>query len=166
MPGHHTIAETEKQVVTRLANQSYDFESMAVVSNIFRAANAVRNHLERTVLLPHNLTWTGFVVLWVVWIWEPIETKEVAVEAGIAKATVTGVLNTLEGRGLVKRARGLDDRRQMFVTLTPEGRRLMKKLFPDFNKEESNVTGALSSSQKNSLAKLLRTITATCESQE
>lgn len=166
MAGHHTITETENQVATRLGNQKIDFESMTAVSNIFRAANAVRNQLERSVLLPHSLTWTGFVVLWVVWIWEPIETKEVASEAGIAKATVTGVLNTLEGRGLVKRTRGADDRRQMFVELTPDGRKMMKKLFPEFNREESNVTGALSSSQKNQLAKHLRTITATCEAQE
>lgn len=163
MAGHHTITETENQVAARLGNQKIDFESLAAVSNIFRAANAVRNHLERSVLLPHNLTWTAFVVLWVVWIWEPIETKEVASEAGIAKATVTGVLNTLEGRGLVTRARGVDDKRQMYVSLTAEGRKMMKKLFPEFNAEESNVVSALSSAQKSSLAKLLRTVTATCE---
>lgn len=163
MAGHHTITETENQVAARLGNQKIDFDSLAAVSNIFRAANAVRNHLERSVLLPHNLTWTAFVVLWVVWIWEPIETKEVASEAGIAKATVTGVLNTLEGRGLVTRARGVEDKRQMYVSLTAEGRKMMKKLFPEFNAEESNVVSALSSAQKNSLAKLLRTVTASCE---
>ena len=42
--------------------------AMAAVSNVYRAANAVRNHLERTVLAPHGLTWTGWVVLWVIWI--------------------------------------------------------------------------------------------------
>ena len=56
--------------------------AMAVVSNVYRAANAVRNHLERTVLAPHGLTWTGWVVLWVIWIWGEIESRHVAAEAG------------------------------------------------------------------------------------
>ena len=98
MAGPHTIAETEKAVETRLADMALDFEAMAVVSNLFRAANAVRNHLERTVLQPHNLTWTAFVVLWVVWIWEEVETRVIAEEGGFSKATLSGVLTTLEGR--------------------------------------------------------------------
>jgi len=66
MPGPHTLAETERNVATRLSGMDLDFEAMAVVSNLFRAANAVRNRLESTVLQPHDLTWTAFVVLWVV----------------------------------------------------------------------------------------------------
>jgi len=82
---------------------------MAAVSNIYRAANAVRNHLERTVLAPHELTWTGWVVLWVVWIWGDIESRHVAAEAGISKGTLTGVQNTLISRGLIKRRVHPDD---------------------------------------------------------
>ena len=63
MPGQHTLDETESQVATRLAGMSLDFEAMAVTANLFRAANAARNHMERTVLAKSNLTWTAFVVL-------------------------------------------------------------------------------------------------------
>ncbi|MGB4706770.1 MAG: MarR family transcriptional regulator, partial [Aquiluna sp.] len=75
MSGAHTLSETERQVENKLSGMTLDFDSMAAVSNIFRAANATRNYLERTVLGPHELSWTGFVVLWVSWIWEPIETR-------------------------------------------------------------------------------------------
>jgi len=68
MAGIHTLSETERQVSSLLKDLPIDFDSMAVVSNLFRAANAVKNHLERSVLAPHDLSWTGFVVLWVVWI--------------------------------------------------------------------------------------------------
>jgi len=61
-----------------------DMPAMAVVSNVYRAAGAIRNHFEHTVLAPYNLTWTGWVVLWVVWIWQEIETRHVAAEAGIS----------------------------------------------------------------------------------
>ena len=98
MPGAHTLSETEHAVSERLGGMPIDAAAMAACSNLFRAANAVRNHLERSVLASHDLSWTAFVVLWVVWIWEPIETRDIAAEAGFSKATLTGVLDTLEGQ--------------------------------------------------------------------
>lgn len=63
---------------------------MAAVANIYRAASAVRQHLENSVLRGSDLTWTAFVVLWVVWVWGESETRHVAEEAGISKGTLTG----------------------------------------------------------------------------
>jgi len=160
MAGPHTVAETERAVESRLGALKIDFDSMHAVANIFRAANSVRNHFERTALAPQKLTWTSFVVLWVIWIWEPLETRELAVEAGISKATLTGVLNTLEGRGLVVRERAEQDRRLMNVTLTTAGRRLMRHLFPALNKQERVVSSKLSTAEKKSLAALLKTVIA------
>ena len=76
MAGSHTLAETERQVVEKLGSHEIDFDAMAVISNVFRASSAVRNHLGRTVLLPNDLSWTAFVVLWVTWIWEEPETRD------------------------------------------------------------------------------------------
>lgn len=156
MAGPHTLAETENAVSSRLAGMTLDFEAMAVASNLFRAANAVRNHLERTVLQPHDLTWTAFVVLWVTWIWEPIETRQIAEEGGFSKATLSGVLTTLEGRGLVTRERSPEDGRLVLVRLTPTGRRLMKKLFPEFNTQERVVVSAIPREQLPDAADMLR----------
>ena len=143
-----------------------DFDSMAAVSNVFRAANATRNFLERTVLAPSGLSWTAFVVLWVSWIWEPIETRTIAEEGGFSKATLTGVLQTLESRGLIKRNRSLEDKRLVLVTLTAKGRKLMLTLFPEFNKHEQEVLSGLSAQQKRELATALRKITAFTEARD
>ena len=159
MPGQHTLDETESQVATRLAGMDLDFEAMAVTANLFRAANAARNQMERTVLAKSNLTWTGFVVLWVAWIWESAETREIASEAGVSKATLSGVLTTLEGRGLLVRKRGERDGRLVTVELTTAGKRLMKGLFPEFNKAERRVTRGLDSAQLPAIAEYLRQIT-------
>lgn len=140
MAGPHTLAETERQVTDRLSDLTLDFDAMAVVSNLFRAANAVRNHLERTVLAPADLTWTAFVVLWVTWIWDRVETRTIAAEGGFSKATLSGVLTTLESRGLVERSRSESDGRLVDVTLTAAGRKLMRGLFPKFNAEERAIT--------------------------
>ena len=160
MTGSHTLAETEARVDNRLSHMQLDFEAMAVMSNLFRAASAVRNHFERNVLAPSGLSWTAFVVLWVTWIWEPAETREIAGEAGISKATLTGVLSTLEKRGLAMRSRSADDGRLVLVTLTPEGEKLMADLFPKFNKQEVEVVAPIATGQRVALADMLRAITA------
>jgi DNA-binding MarR family transcriptional regulator len=157
---HHTLAETESAVAERLDGMAVDVESMAAVQNIYRAANTIRNHLEQTVLAPHDLTWTGWVVLWVVWIWGDIETRHVALEAGISKGTLTGVIGTLEKRELLLRRIHPDDARRVLVSLTPKGRKLMTVLFPIFNAAESRVTAALSSKDKAALATSLRAVVA------
>lgn len=159
MAGPHTLAETERAVESRLSGMQLDFEAMAVASNLFRAANAVRNHLERTVLQPHDLTWTAFVVLWVVWIWERVETRVIAEEGGFSKATLSGVLSTLEGRGLLTRSRSETDGRLVIVSLTPAGRRLMKRLFPLFNQQEQAVVSMIDKGRLPEAAEVLRQLT-------
>jgi DNA-binding MarR family transcriptional regulator len=140
-----------------------DFQAMAVASNLFRSATAVRNHLERSVLAPHELSWSAFVVLWVVWIWETSETREIAAEAGFSKATLTGVLNTLEKRGFAARKRSKTDGRLVLVSLTSKGKKLMEQLFPLFNKEEQHIASALNVAAQKTVADALRKITEKLE---
>lgn len=163
MASTHTRAETERQVDTLLGGLPLDFEAMAVASNLFRAANAVRNHLERNVLQAHGLSWTAFVVLWVTWIWEPIETRQIAEEGAFSKATLTGVLKTLEAKKLAKRKKSEEDGRLVLVELTAKGRKLMEQLFPRFNAAEASLVTTLSTSEKNTAAEALRKITSLIE---
>jgi DNA-binding MarR family transcriptional regulator len=162
--GGHTLAATEQAVAERIADLQIDVPAMTAVQNLYRAANAVRNHLEQSVLAPHQLTWTGWVVLWVVWIWDEIESRHVAVEAGISKGTLTGVVKTLEARGLVRRKAHPDDGRRLLLSLTPAGATLMTSLFPDFNRQESALTSSLSDDARLQLARLLRVVVADLES--
>ena len=154
----HTLAETERAVADRLAGLPLDMPAMAVVQNVYRAASTIRNHLERTVLAQHDLTWTGWVVLWVVWIWGDIETRHAAAEAGISKGTLTGVVGTLQARDLVSRRVHPEDARRALLSLTPKGTQLMAELFPRFNKEESAIAGCLEPDEQQVLARSLRRI--------
>jgi DNA-binding MarR family transcriptional regulator len=163
MAGPHTLAETERQVEAKIGTLPLDYSAMAVASNLFRAATAVRNHFERTVLSQNNLSWTAFVVLWVTWIWEPIETRQIALEGGFSKATLTGVLSTLEGRGWLARERSEVDGRLVIVNLTPAGRALMAELFPAFNLQEQHISGPVDPAKRDELAEMLRLITANVE---
>lgn len=165
MPSAHTLAETEEQVAGTIGTMPLDFEAMAVVSNLFRAANATRNYLERTVLAPTGLSWTAFVVLWVTWIWEPIETRQIAEEGGFSKATLTGVLGTLESKGYLQRERSAKDGRLVNVSMTAAGRELMMTLFPTFNDHERTITSTIDPHRRRELADMLRAITKVTESQ-
>ncbi|MEU5207876.1 MarR family winged helix-turn-helix transcriptional regulator [Streptomyces sp. NPDC020742] len=139
-------------------------EQRAAVAQLYRAAAAVRQHFENSVLRGAELTWTSFVVLWVVWVRGERETRQVAQEAGISKGTLTGVARTLQGRGLLERAGHPTDRRLALLSLTPEGERLMARIVPEFNAEEAFVTEALGEDEAVDLAELLGRVVAQVES--
>ena len=158
MPGHRSIAEAEKLAAAKLGGMPIRREQMAAVANIYRAASAVRQHVENSVLREADLTWTAFVVLWVVWVWGEPETRHVAEEAGISKGTLTGVSRTLESRGLLRRSGHPSDGRLVLLRLTDEGEALMTQLFPAFNQEEAFVTSRLDDEECRSLAEVLRRV--------
>jgi len=131
---------------------------MAAVSNIYRAANVVRNHMERNVLADEDLSWAAFTVLFVLWIWGDQQTRHLAEEAGVTKGTLTGVLKTLEKRGLARRRTHDEDGRLVLVSLEPKGLAIIERLFPAFNMSETYVSAGLSEREKAQLASLLRKI--------
>jgi len=161
--GEFTLDATEHAVAERLQGMEIDMSAMAVVSNVYRAANAIRNHLERTILAPHGLTWTGWVVLWVIWIWGEIESRHVAAEAGVSKGTLTGVQKTLTAKGLVDRTVHPEDARRVLLSLTGDGERLMAAVFPEFNEVEAWMTTGLSAAEKRELARGLRALVKRAE---
>ncbi len=158
MSGRHTLAETERAVSGRLGGLELDFQAMTAVQNLHRAAGAIRNHFEQTVLAEAGLSWTGFVVLWVTWIWDSLETRDVAEEAGISKGTLTGVVKTLEGKGLVQRVPMPADGRLVLVQITDAGRDLMSRLFPQVNAAEVDTVSPLKPGEIGELAATLRQI--------
>lgn len=154
------LTQAERDIVTHLRNHglAIDFDALALVSNVHRAAAVLRRHLEQHVLDPERLSWTAFTVLWVLWIWGEMETRYLAAEANVAKGTLSGVLDTLEQRGLVARRRRTSDRRLVTAQLTDEGRSLITELFPRFNAEEQRVARLLTGRQRRIMTDGLRGI--------
>jgi len=161
MTDHHTLVETERAMRSQVAALELDFEAAHAISSIYRAANAIRSHVTNEVLRPYDLSWTGFVVMWVVWIWDGMETRHVADSAAISKATLTGVVKTLESRGWMTRNGRSDDRRLVELSLTPEGRKLMEEVYPKFNAVEARAVARLSSKRRRDMTASLRAIVTT-----
>jgi MarR family transcriptional regulator, organic hydroperoxide resistance regulator len=157
------LVRAERDIRNRIGDQPLDFAAMAAVSNIYRAANVIRNHMERKVLADEDLSWAAFTVLFVLWIWGEQQTRHLAAEAGVTKGTLTGVLKTLEKRGLAKRRGHAGDGRLVLVGLEPKGLAVIERLFPAFNAGEAMVSASLTEEEKDQLASLLRKIIRSAE---
>jgi DNA-binding MarR family transcriptional regulator len=145
----------------RVAGLGINLDSMALVSNIHRASGFIRQHFERSVLKEPDLHWSAFVVLWCLWIFGELETRRLAIEAGVAKSTLSSILNMLEGRKLLRRRTNELERRLVIVNLTAAGTELISKLFPKFNAEETRIVAKLTARQMESATDAIRMILAT-----
>jgi DNA-binding MarR family transcriptional regulator len=153
--GRGSRTDIGKATQAKLGEVPLNGEGMAAVLAIHRAAAAIRQHVENSALRRDDLTWTSFVVLWVVWIGGEVEMRQAAEEAGISKGTLTGVAKTLEARGLVERRAHDTDGRLVVLRLTTTGAGLMDKLFLSVHEEQVFVSEPLATSEAQSLAEML-----------
>jgi DNA-binding MarR family transcriptional regulator len=86
---------------------------------------------------------------------EPLTPTEVSARLTVTSATVTGLLDTLEARGLVRRRPHPGDRRSVLVEITDDGRRLLADLVPKLIEHEKQWASALIPSRREQLLRLL-----------
>ena len=158
MPVHDDFSRSELEIMRRVSGLPIDELALAVASNIWRSAQAFKLKMERSVLREHDLSFASFSTLFIVWIWGPVETREIARSQAISRATVTSLVNTLEKRKLVKRRTSKVDRRLVIVELTPQGQALVEWVFPKFNQGEIEVASTLTDDEQETLAHLLRKV--------
>jgi len=75
--------------------------------------------------------------------------------ASVSRATITGLLDTLERDGFVRREPDPDDRRQISVHLTPAGQLFMHNLLPTHFQLISELMCNLTEAEQKTLVKLL-----------
>ena len=80
---------------------------------------------------------------------------EIADRLGSARATVTGVLDSLEKRGLVRRLPHPEDRRRLQVEITTQGTTVLDRLLPTYFEDERRVVEGLDAEGKETLVDLL-----------
>lgn len=71
----------------------------------------------------------------------PLTAGQIATMAGLPSATVTGVLDRLEGMGLVVRGRDAADRRKVIVTVDNE--RMARELMPQYAGQSARLREVL-----------------------
>jgi DNA-binding MarR family transcriptional regulator len=70
---------------------------------------------------------------------ESISCSELAEKTLITKGGITGILDRLEARGLVKRFPSSDDRRSVLVRLSAKGVELFRKLYPELARSNRSI---------------------------
>ena len=97
-----------------------------IIDNIRRVFKAVNDHSKKA---EHQTGITG-PQLWAIKIigdLSPVKVSDIARRMYVHPATAVGILDRLEARKLVKRVRSKDDKRVVKVTLTDDGKKLVKK---------------------------------------
>jgi MarR family transcriptional regulator, organic hydroperoxide resistance regulator len=75
-----------------------------------------------------GLTYPQYLSMLVLWESDELTVKQMAERLSLDSATMTPLLKRLEAQGYVKRVRGVEDERQVYIHLTDAGRALKKAI--------------------------------------
>src|SRR5690349_4811412 len=85
----------------------------------------------------------------------PLTPAELAERTGVTRATITGLVDTLERAGLVTRTPHPEDRRMMSVGLTHRGEKLLAGIMPEHFRRMAWLMAPLSEHERKTLVRLL-----------
>jgi DNA-binding MarR family transcriptional regulator len=95
---------------------------------------------------------------------ESLSCSEIAEKTLITKGGITGILDRLQARGLVKRIPSPDDRRSVLVRLSAKGVELFRKLYPELTHNgRSLFEKAFTPEQMKEFSKLLEVLVRSLE---
>ncbi len=86
---------------------------------------------------------------------QPLSPTVIAERLIVTTASVTSVLDTLEGRGLVERQRHPSDRRRVLVMITDDGIALVNRFLPEMIAAQTAALSGLSEPERTQLIGLL-----------
>jgi DNA-binding MarR family transcriptional regulator len=127
-----------------------------VVLNIVRLGENLTSRVDALVRDAGLPSPTALVVLEVLrGAGEPLLPSELARRSFLSRPTISGVLDTLERRGLIERHIHPDDRRRVLTAITPEGKAAVERVLPELHRAETEWAAGLSEKQQHSLLGLL-----------
>ncbi len=97
-------------------------EALVLLRQIIRSTDMQEKEISRLtgLTLPQLMTMQALRQV------SPVTTGELAKEVSLTQATVTSILDRLEKKELVTRERGVEDKRKVWISLSPKGLELMK----------------------------------------
>lgn len=96
----------------------------------------------RPFLEPIGLTYTQYITMLVLWEYKEMSVKEIGTYLYLDSGTLTPLLRKLEGQGLLKRRKTMNDERLVYIGLTSKGKKLKQYVtdIPDKISESFNLT--------------------------
>ncbi|MFM7752143.1 MAG: MarR family winged helix-turn-helix transcriptional regulator [Opitutaceae bacterium] len=86
---------------------------------------------------------------------QALSPAELAEHTGVTRATITGLVDTLERDGLVARSSNVEDRRMRSVSLTPRGSALLRGILPEHFRRMAWLMATLDEQERVTLVRLL-----------
>jgi DNA-binding MarR family transcriptional regulator len=86
---------------------------------------------------------------------KPYGMGELGATLGLAKSSLTGLVDRTERNGLVRREPDPQDMRAVRVALTPQGRRLAEQFYVETCRRVAELPAGLSAAERDTLAALL-----------
>jgi len=108
----------------------------------------------------HNISQGRFTVMMLLhrpWV-ESSSPASLAEESGVTRATMTGLIDTLEKDGMVLRQADAHDRRTVHVRLTEQGHSCLNAMLPDYFQCVSRIVSPLNGRERKELVRLLQKI--------
>lgn len=99
-----------------------------------------------------------YMVLKCLWDENGTTVKQMADRLQLDSSTITGILDRLENKGMIKRKHDLIDRRALCVVLTPKGKALEKSVNQAIINANHKVLGSLENQESEDLKLLLQKI--------
>jgi DNA-binding MarR family transcriptional regulator len=81
-------------------------------------------------LAEHGVSFGHWTFLRILWEGDGITQRELSEQAGVMEPTTFSALKAMERLGYIRRKQRGGDRKKVYVTLTPKGRDLRKRLVP------------------------------------
>jgi MarR family 2-MHQ and catechol resistance regulon transcriptional repressor len=125
--------------------------------NTIRTADMLFDQIGR-LLRPLDVSAAGGLVLGILRDHGPMSPSELGERLIVTRATVTGLLDSLERRGFVRRSANPSDRRSLLAEITPAGLTVLQDLRTIVHRSEKAWLGALSDSELRTYIELLHRI--------
>lgn len=87
-----------------------------------------------------------------------IDQRSLARAIGLDTSTLGGVIDRLEGRGLVQRQASREDRRVRLLVLTEAGSALLERAIPGMRRAQERILEPLQPADRERFMRLLRTL--------
>jgi MarR family 2-MHQ and catechol resistance regulon transcriptional repressor len=130
-------------------------QALATYIKLARASNAAMAYAKQG-LDDSGLSYSQFAVLEALYHVGPLHLGELARRILKSSGNLTLVIDNLEKRGLVKREQQGNDKRFFLATITPAGRKLIAKIFPNHARQIVQVMARLTFTEQEELARLCR----------
>lgn len=129
-------------------------DSIRILQSVRRIAQCVEHHSKR-LTATHNITSPQLVALMAIAQLGPSTLKSIGRAIHLSPSTVVGIVDRLEEKGLVLRERDTRDRRNVYVTVTAAGQKLVDNAPSALPQGFASALGALPENDQHTLVVVL-----------